>query len=228
MLLFGAGICFGQNQYKNEREVDAGIDVGIGVKGNAFSPSILYHEDIAILPGKIFRAGVGIRVWGLYNGAENLVSQNNAALRDTLSFNKISVNGASFVGGVSFKIRKVVVGANTDLLGLAFGNKRNAFYAKPDNAIGDGSAYYNKSVATSPTIINLAPILLRRATGQSEVFCRVSITKYIGLKLGYLYTRVTYITNRVEKEKVTLDNGQRHFATSYGMPYASLSFSLMN
>ena len=108
---------------------------------------------------------------------------------------------------------------------FAFGSKRHALYPKTTTTPGVGQDFYNKQVSTAPSNFNALPLFFAKQNGQSEIFARIWVTRNLGIKLGYLAGRIVYVTKNLDGKKVVLDNGQRHFASAYGMPYAALSFS---
>ncbi|NIJ55171.1 hypothetical protein [Dyadobacter arcticus] len=202
--------------------VSSGIDMGVGYQDAVWVPSITYHQELSLTNFSWFRIGWGVRAWGYYAGRTNLVPQNSAFSDDTLKFGKITSNGASFLLGANFRLWKFDIGANTDLVGFAFGVKRRGLYTKSTLFEGEGAEYYNDYVPSGPSTFNVLPLALDKQNGQSELFVRYWITDRIGLKLGYVHGRVTYSSD------VKLDNGQKRFSTSYGVPYAAVSFPLYN
>ncbi|WP_221389856.1 hypothetical protein [Dyadobacter sp. NIV53] len=223
IVLFGTSTAYSQNQ----PQATAGFDIGTGFNNNSTAPSVLYHEELSLHKLPWLRVGLGIRGWGYYSGSANLYSQKNSVPMDTLKYRNISATGLSFVIGANVRVWKIDIGVNTDLGGFAFGSKRKGFYSKNPSVQGDGAAYYNKFVSTSPVIFNFLPLAFAKNSGQSEIYARIWVTRKLGVKLGYVYGRVTYLTREVNSKKVYLDNRQRHFSETYGMPYAALTFPLL-
>ena len=201
--------------------VNAGLDFGTGYKDNTWAPSAIYHQELSLKDFPWFNIGWGVRGWGYYAGRTDLAPKNSTLSGDTLKFGKISANGISFLLGASIKIWKLDIGANTDLIGIAFGSKRRGLYSSTISD-GQGSEFYNDYVPSGPTSLNALPLVLDNQNGQSEVFVRFWFTPRIGLKVGYVHGRVTYTAS----EK--LNNGQTRFSKSYGAPFASVSFPLYN
>jgi hypothetical protein len=202
--------------------VNSGIDLGVGYQDKVWVPSVMYHQELSLTNFSWFRIGWGVRTWGYYAGRTNLLPQNNALSNDTLKFGRITANGLSFLVGANVRLWRFDIGANTDLLGFAFGVKRSGLYTKPTFYEGQGAKYYNAYVSSKPSTFNVIPLAMNKQSGQSEIFLRYWITDRIGLKLGYVHGRMTYMT------EVKLDNGQKRFSTTYGVPYAGLSFPLYN
>lgn len=206
--------------------VEAGIDVGSGFKGSAWAPSVLYHEDAALGRLTWLRAGLGIRAWGYYGDNINLKSQADPGLANTLEYGRVSANGLSFVAAVSVKFWQIDIGANTDLLGAAFGSNRRPFYPANGDGTDAGKPYYNKSVSTRPVIFNALPLFLNNFSGQSEVYARLLFSRKVGVKVGYVFGQLAYITKNTDGERTLLDGKERRFSNRYQMPYVALTFPI--
>ncbi|WP_225865808.1 hypothetical protein [Dyadobacter aurulentus] len=202
--------------------VTSGIDVGVGYQDKVWVPSVTYHQELSLSNFSWFRIGWGVRAWGYYAGRTNLLPQTNAFSDDTLKLGAVSANGASFLFGANVRVWKFDIGANTDIFGIAFGLRRKALYTKSTFYEGEGRGNYNDYVPSNPATLNALPLVFDKQNGQSEIYLRYWITDRIGLKLAYVHGRMTYAT--AEK----LDNGQKRFSTSFGVPYAAISFPLYN
>ncbi|MCF2489028.1 hypothetical protein [Dyadobacter sp. CY347] len=202
--------------------VTSGVDLGLGYQEEEWVPAALYHQELSLANFQWFRIGWGVRTWGYYAGRTNLTPKDNALSRDTLEFGRLSANGASFVLGANVRLWRFDIGANTDLFGIAFGLRRNGLYTKPGFSEGEGAKYYNAYVKSNPSTLNFLPLALDNQNGNSEVFVRYWITDRFGVKLGYTSGRITYAT------EAKLDNGQKRFSKTYGVPYFALSFPLYN
>ncbi|MGV3599632.1 MAG: hypothetical protein ACO1N1_00420 [Dyadobacter fermentans] len=212
---------------QNRSPIAASVDVGTAFGSDSWAPSIAYHEEIG--PQKLpwLRLGLGFRAWGYYGGRTNLETARNQGFKDYLEYRDVSVNGLSFLAGISVSLWKFDIGANTDLLALTYGTRRHGFYEKsiPEKP-GTGSPYYNTWLSSKPTLFNALPLALRDNTGQSEAFVRFRAGRTLGIKLGYVYGRVTYTTRKINDVNVYLDNKQRHVSKVYGLPYAALAFAV--
>jgi hypothetical protein len=202
--------------------VTSGIDLGVGNKGDVWVPSAMYHQELSLSHFPWFRIGWGVRAAGHYANQTDLAPKNTAMSGDTLRFGKITSNTISFLVGANLRLWKCDIGANTDLIGIAFGTKRRGLYSAGRLTDGQGSEFYNDYVSSAPNTLNAVPLLLNNQNGQSELFLRYWITERVGLKVGYVHGRVTYTSS----EK--LANGQTRFSQSYGVPYAAISFPLYN
>ena len=201
--------------------VTSGVDLGLGYQDKIWVPAIMYHQDLGMANFPWFRIGWGVRTWGYYAGPTNLDPEAKGSSNDYLKYKKTSSNGLSVLFGANFRLGSFDIGANTDLIAVAFGAKRNGTYTK-NYPLEDGTGYINKIVSSKPSFINALPAILNDQAGQSEVYIRYWITTTIGVKVGYVMGRTTYST--AEK----LENGQSRFSTNYAVPSVSVSFPLYN
>lgn len=212
---------------QNTSPIAAGVDVGTGFGSNEWAPSIMYHEEVGSQKLPWLRLGLGFRAWGYYAGRTNLETDRVGGVQDYLEYRRVSVNGLSFVAGLNLTFWKFDLGVNTDLLGLTYGTRRRAYYEKEAvQTPGSGAPYYNQWLSTKPTLLNALPLAFRDNSGQSEAFVRFRAGRTLGVKLGYLYGRVTYTTRQINDFNVYLDNRQRHVSTVYGLPYVALAFAV--
>ena len=217
-------VCIGSIQgfAQSLSRVTSGIDLGLGYQEEKWVPAIMYHQELSLANFQWFRIGWGIRTWGYYAGRTDLLPKDNAVSMDTLQFGKVTANGASFLIGANVRLWRFDIGANTDLVGIAFGLRRKGLYAKPTIGDGEGSEFYNAYVRSNPATLNFLPLAMDNQNGQSEIFLRYWVTDRIGVKLGYTHGRITYAA------EAKLDNGQKRFSKSYGVPSISVAFPLYN
>lgn len=202
--------------------VTSGVDVGTGYNDKAWAPSVMYHQELSINGFSWFNLGWGVRTAGYYTGSKALLPENAISKGDSLQFGKLTSNSLSILFGVMLKFGAFDIGANTDLLGIAVGVKRQGYYSKQSFPRGEDSEYYNTNISSSPNFFNIIPLGLEKNSGQSEVYVRYWFTERIGVKLGYLHGRQTYKTD------VKLANNINRFSTTYDMPYIAISFPLYN
>ena len=226
-LLFLVGILKANVVYSQQSQASAGIDLGSGFTSNSWAPSILYHEELSIPKLPWLRIGLGIRGWGYYSERINLFTRKGTP-KDFLEYRDVSANGVSFVLGANIRVWRIDLGVNTDLAGVSLGTKRHAYYDKRPEIPGTGAANYETWVATRPVIFNAVPLLLNNYNGQSEVYARIFFSRSIGLKVGYVYGQIAYLTKNSRDGRVFLDNSQRRVYNTYGMPYAALTIPLFN
>ncbi len=202
--------------------VTSGIDLGTGYYDKEWAPSAMYHQELSVKAFPWFNLGWGVRTAAYYTGDKTLVPDNLQSKGDSLKFGRITSNSLSVLLGISVKFGKFDIGANTDIMGIAIGVKRNGYYVKNAFPTGESADYYNSNVPSSPNFFNVVPLALEKNSGQSEVFVRYWVTERVGVKLGYVHGRQTYKTD------VKLDNNQNLFSTTYDMPYVAISFPLYN
>ena len=207
---------------QNTARVTSGVDLGLGYQDNIWVPAVMYHQDLAMANFPWFRIGWGVRTWGYYSSRSNLYPEKKSFSDDYLKYGKITSNGLSALFGASLRFGSFDIGANTDLISVAIGAKRNGLYTKNYAFEGDDAGYYNKLVSSSPSFVNALPAVLSNQAGQSEFYIRYWVSSKIGVKVGYVVGRTTYST--VEK----LENGQSRFSKNYAVPSVSVSFPLYN
>jgi hypothetical protein len=202
--------------------VTSGFDLGTGYQDNRWAPSFLYHQSLHFSKSPWLRIGWGVRTYGFYAQRTTLLSKEYNGKSDTLTLNQVSNTGVNFVLGINLKLAKFVdIGANADLAGLAFGIKRSALYkmadlsAAPDSILG----LNNTVIKARPSSFNALPNLVKGQNGQGEAYIRLWFNQRIGLKLGYVFTQLAYLSPN------KMNHGNRSFSESFGMPYAALSFS---
>ena len=218
LLLLLLSTAASQAQYASR--VTSGIDLGTGYQDKAWAPSIAYHQELSMNGFSWFNLTWGVRTAGYYVGDKTLTPKNSFSSGDSLKFGRLTSNSLSIMGGVMLKFKKLEIGANTDLIGIAIGVKRKGLYTKNAFPTGEGSEYYNTLISSSPNFFNAVPLAFENNSGQSEVFVRYWITQRIGIKAGYVHGRTTY------KTEFRLDNNQKLFSTSYDMPYLAVCFPL--
>jgi hypothetical protein len=221
-ILFFLSVSFSISAQSLSR-VTSGIDLGFGYdKDNKISvPAGLYHQDLSLGNFPWINIGWGVRTWGHYASQTDLTPKNTALSGDTLKFGRISANGVSFLIGASVRFWHFELGANTDLVGITFGARRRGLYTS-SRLGGVGEEYYNAYVSSTPTSVHALPLLLDKQGGQSEVYLRYWITRRFGVKFAYVHGRTTYVS------EVKLNNDQKRFSTTYGVPYVALSFPIFN
>ncbi|CAG5016789.1 hypothetical protein DYBT9275_05636 [Dyadobacter sp. CECT 9275] len=203
--------------------VTSGIDLGFGYDYDKkiSVPAVTYHQELSLRNFSWFNIGWGVRTSGYYAGRTDLIPKNTALSGDTLKFGKVTSNSVSFLLGANVRLWHFEIGANTDIFGVTFGARRRGLYTS-SRLGGAGEEYYNAYVKSTPTAVHALPLLLDKQAGQSEIYLRYWITPRIGVKFAYIHGRTTYVS------EVKLNNDQKRFSTTYGVPYVALSFPIFN
>ncbi|GAB2800465.1 hypothetical protein GCM10027275_53110 [Rhabdobacter roseus] len=205
--------------------LSSGFDIGTGYAKEAWAPSFLYYQMINPPRQSWLQLGWGVRGWGYYTQRNtSFLAPNGAGSQDTLRLGQISANGASFVLAVNFRLGKIDIGANADVIGLAFGKKRNGLYVLSNLGMASDSAlkYQGTLLPTAPRNINALPFIYKNANGQAEAYVRIWFSEQVGLKLGYVLGQSAY------RLDMRLNNNQRYFGHAYGMPYVALALPVFN
>jgi len=220
LLVITVSLAFGQRISR----VSSGVDLGTGIQGSAWSPSINYYQGLHPANARWMMFQWGLKGWGFHDGYSELTAPGNLLQSDTLYFNKVSNYGISFMIGLGFKFGNLELGVNTDLISLAFGAKRDGLYqiSNFSSAPEEVVKYHNNFVSSSPSFFNVLPAGIKAQNGQSEIYVRYRISKQFGIKAGYLVGQQSYTTT------VKLNNNQNRFSGTYGMPFIALAFPVFN
>ncbi|GAB2799642.1 hypothetical protein GCM10027275_51950 [Rhabdobacter roseus] len=205
---------------QQQSKVRAALDVGTGFSRTQGVPSVAYSEEVSMHRAPWLHLGLGLRAWGFYGGEVTLLSARSSTPKDTLYYRRQSAQGLSLMAGASLRLGPIDLGLHTDLVGVSWGRKRDAFYQKSTPTPGEGAAYYQGLVPSRPVMLSTLPLAWPGSSGQSEIYARLWVSRAVGVKVAYLYGRQAYRT------KVPLDNWQRNFSTTYALPYLAVSFAL--
>jgi len=206
--------------------VVSGLDLGTGFAAGQFTPSLLYYQALHPTNAPWIELNGGFRVWNYFANDTYLTAPAGNSKSDVMQLSRVSATGVSFVMGANFKLAKIIdLGVNADLLGFAFGKRRNAIYrlASPESVKDSLSLVLNgEDVGIAPANLNVIPFLKKNSNGLAEAFVRVWVSPQIGIKAGYVWGQATYRTD------VKLNNGQKRFSTRYQMPFVAITLPLYN
>jgi hypothetical protein len=205
--------------------VSTGLDFGTGFKGSQLAPSLLYYQALNPANAPWFQVSAGARIWTYLANDINLTAPANATQSDIMQLSRASATGMNFMVGFNVTVaRKVDIGVNADILGFAFGKRRNSLYklAAPGTAPDSILALNNTDIGIAPANLNIIPTFKTNNSGQAEAFVRIWLTQEFGVKAGYVWGQVAY------RSDAKLNNGQGRFSSTYGMPFISLSIPLYN
>ena len=205
--------------------VVSGLDMGTGFASGQFAPSMLYYQALHPANAPWIELNGGFRVWSYFANDTYLTAPAGNSKSDVMQLSRVSASGVSFVMGANFKLAKIIdLGVNADLLGFAFGKRRNAVYrlASPESVKDSLSLELNgEDVGIAPANLNVIPIIKKNNNGVAEAFVRVWVSPQIAIKAGYVWGQVAYRTD----EKL---NGQKRFSSQYQMPYVAITIPLYN
>lgn len=224
VLLVLVGVLSGYGQRISR--VASGLDIGTGfASGGQFAPSLFYYQALHPANAPWIEVNGGVRVSSYFANDTQLTATAVNSKEDRMQLSRVSATGVSFVMGANLKLAKIIdVGVNADLVGFAFGKRRNALYrlASPESVKDTLSLALNgKDVGIAPTNLNVIPFLKKNNNGVAEAFVRIWVSPQIGIKAGYIWGQVAYRTD----EKL---NGQKRFSSRYQMPYVAITLPLYN
>lgn len=223
ILLMGVGTVTGYAQRISR--VLSGIDIGTGYADQQWGPSFLYFQALDLPKAPWIQLNGGIRVWSYFADDINLTAPSGTSQSDIMQLSRVTATGANFVLGVNLRLAKVVdIGVNADMLGIAFGKRRNAIYRLASVASAPDSIrkLNGNEFGVAPANLNIVPFFKTKNNGQAEAFVRFWINQRFGFKVSYVLGQVAFRTDN------KLNNGQRRFSSTYQMPYLSLCFPLYN
>lgn len=222
LLVFSVGI---QGNAQRISRVSSGLDFGTGFKGSQLAPSLLYYQALNPANTPWFKVSAGARVWTYLANDTNLTAPANATQNDIMQLSRVSATGVNFMVGFNVTVaKKIDIGANADVLGFAFGKRRNALYklAAPGMAPDSIQAFNNTDIGIAPANLNIIPTFKTNNNGQAEAFVRIWVTQQVGIKAGYVWGQVAY------RSDAKLNNNQGRFSSTYAMPFVSLSIPFYN
>ena len=175
-------------------------------------PSLAYRESLVFGKSKIFRVGTGLR---LSSFAVNNKKFENGNRFITIQ-EKYQATTLNIPVHAEIHIKKVFVGANVDVIGIAFSKKRSV----------DGSIT-NFGTLDTLTIkpVGFSSVFGKSGTVNSQVYVGVSISPEFAIRLGLSFVNSQFSTNYYNmKEKGYIDADKFCYQTQ-AMPFISLVFS---
>ena len=205
--------------------VSTGVDIGTGFAEGQWAPSMLYYQALNPAKAPWIQLSGGARVWTYLANDISLTAPANDSQNDIMQLSRVSATGVNFMLGLNFTFaNKIDLGVNADILGFAFGKRRNALYklASPTVAPDSIRALNGTDIGIAPANLNIIPAFKANNNGQAEAFVRVWISQQVGIKVGYIMGQVAYRSDNL------LNNRQGRFSSTYAMPYVSLAIPLYN
>ena len=218
LLAFWLSVLLAQAQYSGASRVVAGLDAGMAFGNKNFMPSIQFYQLLKIDSKGLFQAGFSFRATQFVGKDINFLGKN-----DTLQMNRASLTALNFGLKAQLSLKFVQIGASVDLFGLAIGGKRTGYYLGIKGLTSDSLNVHRTYQPASPATGNVA-WFGGNSLGHinADVYVRVWLGQYIGLKAGYLFNATQY------KTTATLLNDNRRFRFQSQMIYVGLSFPIDN
>ncbi|WP_428662613.1 hypothetical protein [Runella sp.] len=218
--------------------IRTGVDIGAAWKEKAWSIGFLYNQYLKIDRKGIFQVGWGIRgshlrtntldyttaPSDLTKGKTGLAVNAPAILKniDTLQIRTAITSFNLNVGAQISLFNRLDIGANADILGLAFGTRRSGFYLGSTGfSKVDSLNLHKTNQAARPTGLSVElPGDHVKGTLNSELFARLRFTERVAIKVSYLFAVSEYKTDNM----LVADN--RRFRLRSKMWYVGLSFPI--
>jgi hypothetical protein len=222
-----------------DSRLTSGVDVGAGWKGKAWIVSGLYHEYLKIDPRGLFQVGWGLRATHLRGndldfitapahltkGKSGFSSFNAPTLLrqiDTLQM-KAAITSFNFNLSLQLSIFKGLdVGANADILGIAFGTRRAGYYLGSKGYSKTDSLNLHQTYQQARPASASIQLLGDNTVGNlnTELYARLHIIPRVGVKVSYLFTTNEYITSQ------PLVDDNRRFRFRSPMIFVGLNFPI--
>src|ERR1700712_3775481 len=93
-------------------------------------PSIMYHQTLAFGKNQIFRFGLGLRVSAFFGNEKTFTSDSKSLNFD--NYRTLTIHGRSQTTAINVPVgfeihgKKLLIGANVDLIGFTFGGKKDS------------------------------------------------------------------------------------------------------
>ncbi|PLK44123.1 hypothetical protein [Emticicia sp. TH156] len=169
------------------------FSVTYGFEKSTYVPSIMYGQSLVFGKKYAFAAGTGIRLTSFFtagNAYKGLESSNTRV--SFTPYPRANANALNVPLMLEFRTPKIVIGANFDIVGLAFGKRK------------DSLTVYNKSglvldtLNAKPTRYNLG--LGQRGTTNNEIYIgfrpQEELTIKVGLSMIFSQYDARYRRNR--------------------------------
>lgn len=240
-LIFGLIISGNYAYTQPENRLTSGVDIGGGWKEKAWVVSGQYNQYLKLDRRGLLQVGWGIRGTHFMGKDLDFITAPASLTRektglgalgsplilrqiDTLQI-RSSITSFNFNLGVQISIlNRLAIGANVDLLGIAFGTRRSGFYLGSRGYSKMDSLNLHKTYQKAhPTALGV--LLLGDNTVGSlhtELYARLHITERAGLKVSYLFTANEYRTD------ATLVDDNRRFRFRSPMIYVGIHLPIGN
>ena len=164
-------------------------------------PSLAYRESLVFGKSKTFRIGTGLRLSSFTANDKSFENGN----RSITIQEKYQATALNIPVHAEIHIKKVFVGANVDVIGIALGKKRSV----------DGSVT-NFGTLDTLTIkpVSFSSIFGKSGTVNSQVYVGVSINPEFAIRLGLSFVSSQFSTNYYNmKEKGYIDADKFRYQT---------------
>ncbi|RYU95196.1 hypothetical protein [Emticicia agri] len=205
-----------QSTFAQQMRVVEQYSLGYGFDKKTSVPTFMYSQTLVMGKKNSFAIGTGFRVTSFF--AKGKTYTGTEAKNEKVSFipyPRANVNTFNIPLILEFQAKKVLIGANIDLIGFAFGKTRDSLTIK------NNSGQKLDSLSASPPRLNLA--LGGRGTTTNQVYIGFRPQEEFTIKVGvnFLFTQYNARYRRNGKD---VEFGRFKYDVPL-MPFVSLVFN---
>lgn len=190
--------------------------LGYGFDKKTSVPSFLYSQTLVMGKKKNFAVGTGFRITSFFAKGKTYTGIDSK--NEDVSFiphPRANVNALNIPLILEFQTRKLIVGANFDLIGFAFGKRRDSLNVK------NNSEQRLDSMSVAPPRLNLA--FGGRGITSNEVYIGFRPQEELTIKVGVNFMFTQY-NARYRRNNKDVDFGRFKYDVPV-MPFISIVFN---
>ncbi|MCU0340900.1 MAG: hypothetical protein MUE30_13530 [Spirosomaceae bacterium] len=207
-----------------------GVDVGVAWQNKGYAPSLHYYQMLKIGGSGVLQAGWGLRAAQSVGNQTDFTSApakfaNKTSTTDTLQMNRFTSTSLNMNVSVQLSLmNRIDIGANLDLFGLATGGRRTGYHLGSRGFSMIDSLNTHRTFQTARPTVGAFQLIGNNTVGNlnAELYGRIYFTKYVGMKIGYVFATNEYRTDRA------LVSDNRRFRARTQMIYAGITFRIPN
>lgn len=190
--------------------------LGYGFDKKTSVPTFMYSQTLVMGKNNNFAIGTGLRITSFFAKDKTytgITSQNSNV--SVVPYPRANVNAINIPLIVEFKTKKVLIGANIDLVGFAFGGKRDSL------TVNNKTTQRLDSLSFTPPRLNLA--FGGRGLTNNEVYVGFRPQEELTVKVGISFLFTQY-NARYRRNNKDVDFGRFKYDTPI-MPFVSIVFN---
>ncbi len=175
-------------------------------------PSLSYQETLAFGKSRILRMGTGLQL-SLVTARDQSFKNNDRVLTIV---DKARTTVLSIPVHFEIHVNRVFIGANADLIGIAFGKKLN---------LDSTATNFGKLDSLTARPVGFSSIIGTKGTTNTQLYVGIKVSPEFSVRFGVNIVNSQYTTNYFEpKQKGYVDFDKFRFQ-SQAMPFISLVFT---
>ncbi len=202
--------------FAQQMRVIENYSLGYGFDKKTSVPSFLYSQTLVMGKNNNFAVGTGFRISSFFAKGKSytgIESKNEDV--SIVPYPRTNVNTLNIPLVMEFQTKKIIVGANFDLIGFAFGKRRDSV------TVQNNSEQTLDSMSVSPPRLNLA--FGARGTTSNEVYIGFKPQEELTIKVGVNFMFNQYKA-RYRRNNKDVDFGRFKYDVPV-MPFISIVFN---